>query len=26
VKGKHIDLAKTYTNDYVSAAVKTAAK
>ena len=26
VKGKHIDLAKTYSNDYVSAAVKTAAK
>ncbi|TDY20637.1 NitT/TauT family transport system substrate-binding protein [Paraburkholderia sp. BL6665CI2N2] len=26
VKGKHIDLAKTYTNDYVSAPVKTAAK
>ena len=26
VKGKHIDLAKTYSNDYVSATVKTAAK
>src|SRR5258708_12959454 len=26
VKGKHIDLAKTYSNDYVSAAVKTAPK
>jgi NitT/TauT family transport system substrate-binding protein len=26
VKGKHIDLAKTYTNDFVAAPVKTAAK
>jgi NitT/TauT family transport system substrate-binding protein len=26
VKGKHIDLAKTYTNDFVATPVKTAAK
>jgi NitT/TauT family transport system substrate-binding protein len=26
VKGKHIDLARTYSNDYLSAPVKTAAK